>query len=73
MRWYPQEAFSRARRKMMVRKLWRAGLDVPGDMSVVGYDDSQLALVTKNNADQALASTPKPFTSYDDPFKTLSQ
>jgi ribose transport system substrate-binding protein len=28
-------------------------------------------LVTKDNADKALAATPKPFGSYDDPFKAL--
>ncbi|MEU3979273.1 substrate-binding domain-containing protein [Streptomyces sp. NPDC026672] len=30
-------------------------------------------LVTKADADKALASTPKPFGSYDDPFKTLTK
>ncbi|MGW1209178.1 sugar ABC transporter substrate-binding protein [Streptomyces sp. NPDC002499] len=30
-------------------------------------------LVTKADADKALASTPKPFGSYDDPFKTLAK
>jgi ribose transport system substrate-binding protein len=30
-------------------------------------------LVTKDNADQALAATPKPFGTYDDPFKSLIQ
>jgi ribose transport system substrate-binding protein len=30
-------------------------------------------LVTKSNAAKALASTPKPFGSYDDPFRALNQ
>ncbi|PZG48000.1 LacI family transcriptional regulator [Spongiactinospora gelatinilytica] len=30
-------------------------------------------MVTKDNADQALAATPKPFGEYDDPFKALIQ
>ncbi|MFE3449522.1 substrate-binding domain-containing protein [Nonomuraea sp. NPDC059194] len=30
-------------------------------------------MITKDNADQALASTPKPFGPYDDPFKALVQ
>ncbi|MEU4547290.1 sugar ABC transporter substrate-binding protein [Nonomuraea dietziae] len=30
-------------------------------------------MITKDNADQALASTPKPFGPYDDPFKALIQ
>lgn len=30
-------------------------------------------LITKDNADQALATAPKPFGTYDDPFKALVQ
>ncbi len=33
--------------------------------------EAPVEVVTKDNADQALAATPKPFGSYDDPFKTL--
>jgi len=35
--------------------------------------DAPIAVITKDNADQALAVTPKPFGSYDDPFKSLLQ
>lgn len=34
--------------------------------------EAPVQLVTKDNADQALAATPKPFANYDDPFKALS-
>ncbi|GAA4605318.1 ribose transport system substrate-binding protein [Actinoplanes octamycinicus] len=34
--------------------------------------EAPVEVVTKANADQALAATPKPFGTYDDPFKTLS-
>lgn len=33
--------------------------------------EAPVELVTKENADKALASTPKPFGTYDDPFKAL--
>jgi ABC-type sugar transport system substrate-binding protein len=33
--------------------------------------EAPVEVVTKENADQALAATPKPFGTYDDPFKTL--
>jgi ABC-type sugar transport system substrate-binding protein len=33
--------------------------------------EAPVELVTKENADQALAATPKPFGEYADPFKTL--
>jgi len=33
--------------------------------------EAPVEVVTKDNADQALAATPKPFGTYDDPFKTL--
>ncbi|MFC7531590.1 substrate-binding domain-containing protein [Actinoplanes sp. GCM10030250] len=33
--------------------------------------EAPVEVVTKENADQALAATPKPFGAYDDPFKTL--
>jgi ABC-type sugar transport system substrate-binding protein len=33
--------------------------------------EAPVLLVTKENADEALAATPKPFGTYDDPFKAL--
>jgi ABC-type sugar transport system substrate-binding protein len=33
--------------------------------------EAPVQLVTKENADEALAATPKPFGTYDDPFKAL--
>jgi ABC-type sugar transport system substrate-binding protein len=42
-----------------------AGKTLPADV------EAPVQLVTKENADQALAATPKPFGSYDDPFKAL--
>ena len=33
--------------------------------------EAPVEVVTKDNADQALAATPKPFGTYDDPFKSL--
>jgi ABC-type sugar transport system substrate-binding protein len=33
--------------------------------------EAPVEVVTKDNADKALAATPKPFGDYDDPFKTL--
>jgi ABC-type sugar transport system substrate-binding protein len=33
--------------------------------------EAPVEVVTKDNADQALAATPKPFGTYDDPFKAL--
>ncbi|MFG3441875.1 substrate-binding domain-containing protein [Nonomuraea sp. NPDC047897] len=35
--------------------------------------EAPVELVTKDNAEQALAATPKPFQAYDDPFKSLIQ
>jgi ABC-type sugar transport system substrate-binding protein len=42
-----------------------AGKSLPANV------EAPVQLVTKENADQALAATPKPFGSYDDPFKAL--
>ncbi|UQU68276.1 substrate-binding domain-containing protein [Couchioplanes caeruleus] len=42
-----------------------AGKTLPADV------EAPVELVTKDNADKALASTPKPFGTYDDPFKAL--
>ncbi|WP_436531738.1 substrate-binding domain-containing protein [Actinoplanes sp. HUAS TT8] len=41
------------------------GATLPADV------EAPVEVVTKDNADQALAATPKPFGTYDDPFKTL--
>jgi ABC-type sugar transport system substrate-binding protein len=35
--------------------------------------EAPVELVTKDNADQALAATPKPFGTYDDPFTALTK
>jgi ribose transport system substrate-binding protein len=35
--------------------------------------NAPVALVTKDNVDQALTSLPKPFSNFDDPFKALLQ
>ena len=42
-----------------------AGKTLPADV------EAPVELVTKENADKALAATPKPFGAYDDPFKAL--
>jgi len=42
-----------------------AGEDLPKNVK------APVELVTKENADQALAATPKPFGEYDDPFKAM--
>ncbi|MBB2912495.1 ribose transport system substrate-binding protein [Streptosporangium becharense] len=44
-----------------------AGRSLPANVK------APVEMVTKENADQALATTPKPFGTYDDPFKTLIQ
>ena len=44
-----------------------AGKDLPKNVK------APVELVSKDNADQALAATPKPFGEYDDPFKALVQ
>ena len=41
------------------------GRTLPADV------EAPVEVVTKDNADQALAATPKPFGTYDDPFKSL--
>ncbi|MGX6606075.1 substrate-binding domain-containing protein [Micromonosporaceae bacterium Da 78-11] len=41
------------------------GATLPADVK------APVEVVTKANADQALAATPKPFGTYDDPFKSL--
>lgn len=43
------------------------GKDLPTNVK------SPVQLVTKDNADQALGALPKPFGTYDDPFKALLQ
>jgi ribose transport system substrate-binding protein len=43
----------------------QAGKDLPKNVK------APVELVTKDNADKALAATPKPFGDYDDPFKDL--
>jgi ABC-type sugar transport system substrate-binding protein len=42
-----------------------AGADLPENVK------APVELVSKENADQALAATPKPFGEYDDPFKAM--
>jgi ribose transport system substrate-binding protein len=45
----------------------KKGKDLPTNVK------APVELVTKENAEKALAATPKPFGTYDDPFKALVQ
>jgi ribose transport system substrate-binding protein len=45
----------------------KKGKDLPTNVK------APVELVTKDNAEKALAATPKPFGTYDDPFKALVQ